>query len=120
MSETKHVDFRLPEHVAKKLTAAEEANEAAKHFSNISIEYDPLSPENLPDRVNYTLNHAPCQGHPDLPDWLLYQQLKARRATGGVDGDIPPKIVKQCLPELIKPMGILLRKSFEQKFVIGN
>ena len=53
-----------------------------------------------------------CCDHPELPDYKLYHHLQSRKVTGGVEGDLPPVVMKELMVELVKPIGIIYRHAF--------
>ena len=106
MSEKDISTYRLPCNVERQLTAIEECQEAAVYFSKISNNFAPLKVEELPDRVQNTLNYAPCTEHPELNDYQIYYYLLSHKVTTGVLGDLPPTIMKELLVELVRPVGI--------------
>ena len=67
---------RLPDHVDKDLSPTQECNEIAKFFSSIAGEYKPLDLNRLPLRVREALLCAPCQGHPIIEDFEVYDTLR--------------------------------------------
>ena len=98
----------LPEHLMAGLTRLEQAEDYAKHISSISREYVPLSRAKLPERVSHALDHAVCRGQKDHE---VYKVLKERKVTGGVLGDLDPRVLKECLPELVHPVACLYREA---------
>ena len=103
----------LPEHLAAGLTRQQQAEDYAEHISKISREYVPLSRARLPDRVAHALDNALCQGHPSLPEHEVFKILSERKLTGGVEGDLDPRVVKECLVELAHPVGCVYREAVE-------
>ena len=87
----------LPEHLAAGLTSQEQVEDYADHISKINREYTPLSCAIIPERVAYPLDNDCCKDHPSLEDHEVFNLLKARKVTGGVDGDLDPRVVKACL-----------------------
>ena len=104
----------LPEHREAGLTRQQQAEDYAAHISSISREYVPLSRARLPDRVAHALDNALCQGHPSLPEHEVFKVLSERKLTGGVEGDLDPRIVRDCLVELAYPVGCIYRTAVEQ------
>ena len=107
---TKHGGV-LPAHLAAGLSRTEQAEEYALHISKISRQYVPLVRAVLPDRVSHALEGDACCGHPDIEDHEVYGILKERKITGGVDGDLEPRVVKECLPELVHPIACVFREA---------
>ena len=95
----------LPEHQAAGLTREQQAEDFAVHISAISREYIPMSQAILPDRVASALELEPCANHPPLDDHIVYEILRKRKLTGGVEGDLDPRVVKSCLVELVEPIA---------------
>ena len=95
----------LPEHLSAGLSRQEQAEDFASHISLISREYVPLTRAKLPERLQYAFDNALCHGHPDLPDHAIYNILKERKVTTGVEGDLDPRVVKERLVELVHPNG---------------
>ena len=113
LSEAPKSEIRLPEHVEAGLTDLEQCEDVAAFISKISREYSPLSVENLPDRVVNGLVNCPCSGHPALEDYKIYEIMKNRKLTSGVEGDIHPDIMRDCMTELAHPVGVILRDAVE-------
>ena len=55
----------------------------------------------------------PCTGHPDLDDHVIFNILKERKLTGGVAGDLDPRIVRDCLVELVPPLAEVYREAVD-------
>ena len=104
-------DVVLPEHLEAGLSPEQQANDIASFISKISREYLPLHDKNLPHRVVAGLSNSPCCGHPTLQDHEVYELMKARKITGGVDEDLHPVIVKEYLPELAHSVGVVLHEA---------
>ena len=47
-----------------------------------------------------------------LLSWI-FKVLGERKVTGGVDGDLDPRIVKKCLVELVHPVACVYRDAVE-------
>ena len=101
----------LPEHLAAGLTRKQQADDYALHISRISWEYVPLARAILPHRLVQALANDPCCGHPSLEDHEVYQLLLDRKLTGGVDGDLDPRVVRACLVELSHPIACVYRSA---------
>ena len=104
----------LPEHRDAGLTRKQQAEDYAAHISKISRQYIPLSRACLPERVAHAVENAICQGHPSLPEPEVFKILSERKLTGGVEGDMDPRIVKVCLAELAYPVECVYRSAVEQ------
>ena len=101
--------FELPEHVEAGLSPQQQAEDYALHVSRISRDYVPLTRATLPDRLSLALEQNECVGHPTLEDHTVYGLLRDRKVTGGVEGDLDPRVVKSCMLELTKPMACIYR-----------
>ena len=84
----------LPEHLDKGLTRLEQAEDYAQHIGKISREYVPLSSAVLPERLQHALDNAVCSGHPSIDDCDVYKNLSERKLTGGVEGDLDPRVMR--------------------------
>ena len=99
-------DFTLPTHAELGLTAEQSAEKIADFFSSISQEFPPLNVDLLPERVRMKLTDPTefCD-RPTLTEYQVYQTiLSAKKTKGGVEGDLPSKIVKEFSPELTTPI----------------
>ena len=85
----------LPEHREAGFSRAEQAQDYALHISKISRDYVPLTRAVLPDRVQFALDNVVCQGHPLLQEHEVFKLLSERKLTGGVQGDLDPRITKE-------------------------
>ena len=99
----------LPEHSSAGLTPKQQAEDFAIHISKISREYTPIEKAILPRRLEYALTNDCCSGHPQLDDHLVYAMLVDRKITGGVSGDLDPRVVRSCLVELTHPIAEVYR-----------
>ena len=104
-------DIVLPVHAEEGLDKQQQAESFAEHISRIRRDYQPLSMERLPNRVSSALADALCSGHPECQDFQVYNCMKARKLTSGVEGDFHPTAVKNCLPELAHPLGAVFREA---------
>ena len=75
--------FDLPKHVELGLSEIESAKVIADFFSKISQEYEPLSVESLPPRVQSKLATDPCD-HPCFQEYEIYQDLLRAKKTCSV------------------------------------
>ena len=101
----------LPEDLAAGLSRQQQAEDYASHISKISREYIPLSRAVLPDRVTHALENGVCKGHPNVEDHDVYEILRGRKLTGGVAGDMDPRVVKACMVELVHPVACVYREA---------
>ena len=67
----------------------------------------------LPERVSAALANDVCGGHPSLLDHEVFEILSHRKLTGGVVGDLDPRVVKECLVELSHPLACVYRSAVE-------
>ena len=104
----------LPEHLSAGLSRLEQAEDYALHISSISREYVLLTKAKLPKRVQHALDNALCKGHPSLPDHEIFKILSERKVTAGVEGDLDPRVVKECLVELVHPIGCVYREAVDK------
>ena len=101
----------LPEHLDAGLSRQQQADDYAAHISKISRDYVPLARAVLPHRLVYALANDPCCGHPSLEDYEVFQLLSDRKLTGGVEGDLDPRVVRACLVELTHPIASVYRSA---------
>ena len=101
----------LPAHTEAGLSSQQQVEEFAKHISTISREYQPLEMDRLPARVRNTLMLSPCSEYPSCDDHEVYECLKARKLTSGVEADFHPTVVKGCMPELAHPVAVVFRDA---------
>ena len=95
------------------LSRQEQADDYAGYISRISREYTPLTRAVLPERLSYALENAVCSGHPHVDELQTYKVLSERKLTGGVDGDLDPRITKDCMVELSFPMSCVYKESLD-------
>ena len=114
--EFRHVEtspkFMLPEHAENDLSAVQIAEELAIHFSAISQQFEPLKIENLPPYVKAILQTAETdQTKPRLEEWQVYHRLcSAKKPNSSVPGDLPVKLLKEFLPEVVKPITLIYNR----------
>ena len=82
---TEHVPFK-------------DENDFANFCGAISMEYSPLSPDNLLGRVLSYLDGCDVSSHPVLHDHRVYQVLLERKVTKNCDDDLPAILLKEFLP----------------------
>ena len=103
--------FSLPEHVRLGLSAAESADRLAQKFADISQEYPPLVITELPDRIQKILKEGETQNIPYISRDCVKEKLsKADVQKGGVQGDLPTKLIKEFAHELSEPVAQIYRK----------
>ena len=101
-------NFSLPDH--QSLTAEQSANKIAQKFAEISQEYPPIKIENLPQRVQNEIKNAEKQNVPYISRQMVEDKIKKAKTTkGGVDGDLPAKLIKEFSSELAPPLSQLYR-----------
>ena len=101
-------NFSLPDH--RSLTAEQSANKIAQKFAEISQEYPPIKIENLPERVQNEIKNAKKQNIPYISRQMVEDKVrKAKTTKGGVDGDLPAKLIKEFSSELAPPLSQLYR-----------
>ena len=103
--------FTLPEYVRLGLSAAESADRLAQKFADISQEFPPLVIANLPDRIQKILKDGETQNIPYISRDMVKEKLsKADLQKGGVQGDLPTKLIKEFAHELSAPVAQIFRK----------
>ena len=101
-------NFSLPDH--QNLTAEQSANRIAQKFSEISQEYPPITVEKLPERVQTKIKNAQKHAIPYVSRQMVEEKIKKAKTTkGGVDGDLPAKLIKEFSSELAPPLAQLYR-----------
>ena len=96
--------FSLPQHLELKLSDQECADKIAAHFSAISMEFAPLSPSLLPNRVRLKLDDM--SNPPIIDEYECYERLKStKKPKSVIPGDLPSKIVKEFMVELANPLS---------------
>ena len=108
--------FELPEYVSLGLSAAQSADRLAQAFADISQEFPPLKPENLPSRTQRLLKgelNPFCkinESTPFISRQMVEEKISQAKATkGGVPGDLPTKLAKEFGPELARPAAQIFR-----------
>ena len=97
--------FTLQNHSAQNLSTEESIEQIAQYFAQISQEYPPLDPENLPQRVKEKLNSSDVSGAPILSEKDVSSQIKkSKKPKSGVPGDLPKKVTEKYYDDLAKPM----------------
>ena len=107
--------FTLPEHSEKGLTADQIAEDLAVYFSAISQEYEPVTYEKLRQSVQKKLEcAADDKSKPVLEQWEVYRKIKvAKKPNSIIPGDLPVKLVKEFVPELVKPITLIYNQITE-------
>ena len=106
-------DGVLTDHRDQGLTRQEQAEAYARHISQISRDYVPLGVAQLPERVQHALDNAICCGHPHVDEASVFKNLSERKLTGGVEGDLAPRVAKDCMVELSHPVSCLYKESLD-------
>ena len=112
--------FVLPGHEQK--SEIEIANILAEFFSQISNEYPHLKMEDLPDRVRLKLSVIDENIIPQFSTQEIYEKLRKMKIPNStVDGDLPPKVLKEIFLELSVPFTVLVNNclktcSFPDKY----
>ena len=107
--------FTLPEHIELGLSSQQSSEAIAAHFSAISQEYPALKIDMLPERVQRIL----CQPNGTQicnliePHEVCLNMKTAKKTKSTVPGDIPPKILKEFLPELAGPVSSIMNSISE-------
>ena len=90
------------------MTAAQSADRIAQKFADISQEYPPIEIANLPKRVQEKIQNAKAQSIPFVSKKMVEDKIKKAKTTkGGVEGDLPAKLIKEFGPELASPLSQL-------------
>ena len=98
--------FSLPAHKEQNLSDEECANKIAEHFAEISAEFKPLDPTQLPDRVKVKVNDD--SRPPVISEHDCYIKLRsAKKPKSVIPGDLPNTIVKEFMVELSNPVSEL-------------
>ena len=102
----------MPQHLEAGLSANQSVEKLADHFSSISQEFEPISPEKFPPWIKEKLHFgASDQTKPYLDEWQIYKGIAAAKKTKSViPGDLPVKVVKEFSPELAKPISVIFNK----------
>ena len=78
--------FTLPSHQANRLTSKQSAERIAEYFATISAEYQPLSIDKLPQRVQLRLSSK--SSPPEISELVCYEKITAaKKPQSGVPGD---------------------------------
>ena len=102
--------FTLPEHEELGLTAAQSADRIAQRFAEISQEFPPIDIESLPERTQTKISQAKKHEVPFISRQLIEKKIrKAKTTKGGVDGDLPAKLIKEFSHELAVPLSNLYK-----------
>ena len=105
--------FTLSEHLDLDLSVKESVNRIAQHFAAISQEYPPLNPSTLPPRVKSKLENLNDK-LPEIQDYVIYEKMmKVNKPKSTVPGDPPSRLIKEFMPELVKPAGVIYRNITE-------
>ena len=103
--------FLLPEYVRLGLSAADSADRLAQSFADISQEFPPLVIERLPERIQNILKDGETQSIPYISRQMVEGVLSQSDASkGGVQGDLPTRLIKEFGPELSVPVSQIFRK----------
>ena len=88
------------------------AEDIAKYFADISSHFTPIIQEQTgtPLPLACFVSEVPC--YPKEHE--LYQLLKETKKTCSVPNDLPIKIVKEYLPELITPISMIFNQSIAE------
>ena len=98
--------FSLPNHQELNLSDQECAERIAAHFSAISMEFAPLSPSLLPERVKVKLDTV--SNPPIISEYECYEKLRlTKKPKSVIPGDLPSTIVKEFMVELANPLSKL-------------
>ena len=111
----KGVNFILPEYAENNLTPSQSAEKLADYFSFISQEFEPICLEKFPPRIKELLEAGKLDTRkPVLQEWQVYLKLKkAKKPNSLVPGDLPVKLVKECVPELAAPITLIYNRITE-------
>ena len=102
--------FILPEYERLGLSAAESADRLAQSFADISQEYPPLVIANLPDHIQALLKEGETQNIPYVSRQLVEELLdQSDSSNGGVQGDLPTKLIKEFCHEISAPVAQIFR-----------
>ena len=97
-------DFQILSHATQGLTPQQSVEVIAAHFSKISQEYPPLQISSLPPNIQSALD-APDMSYAPLLDVHTVRKklIKAKKPQGIVSGDLPKKLVQNCVDLLAPP-----------------
>ena len=111
-TEPDRTPFVLPGHEHK--SDIEIANILGDYFSTISNEYPHLNIEDLPDRVKNKIHSVDISTIPEFSQQQTYEMLKKMKIPDStVDGDLPPKILKELFLELSVPFVIMINNCLK-------
>ena len=83
------------------MSAEQSANRIAQKLAEISQAYPPIKIENLPASVQIKIKNAQNQVTPYISRQMVEDKIKKAKTTkGGVDGDLPAKLIKEFSSEL--------------------
>ena len=104
--------FSLPAHIDANYTPQQSAEAIVKYFAKISQEYIPIEEDTSARWMDTQrkLNSGPCE-HPDIQEYLVYENMKTAKKTDSVPGDIPSSILKDFLPEFASPITAILKQA---------
>ena len=101
-------NFSLPSH--QNLTPKQSADKIAQKFAEISQEFPPIKIANLPVRVQSKLASTKNQQVPHISRQMVEDKIKKAKTTkGGVEGDLPAKLIKEFSSELAPPLAQLYK-----------
>ena len=101
-----NLDFILPDHMDRGLSAKESAEEIVVFFSSISQEYPPVQLDDLPSRVKNAIKDAKIEDVPDITeDQVSELFMKAKKTKTPVIGDIPCALYVSCIESLKVPIA---------------
>jgi hypothetical protein len=92
------------------LIAEQSAERIAKYFSKISQEYKPVEEDELATDLTFRLEHENCI-HPAVREEDIHHNMVKAKKTDTVLGDIPARILKEFLPELVLPITAIIREA---------
>ena len=96
----------MPSH--QDLTPKQSANKIAQKFAEISQEFPPIKVANLPERVQSKIASTKNQLVPHISRQMVEDKIrKAKTTKGGVEGDLPAKLIKEFSSELAPPLAQL-------------
>ena len=107
--------FVLSSHASLNLNAQEAADKIASHFAAVSMEYEPLNINSLPQHVKDQLigihSSSTCPRISEVEIWNVLNESKGGKSC--IPGDLPPKIVKEFSAELAFPLSVLFNNIIQ-------
>ena len=104
--------FSVQSYVDAGLSAKQSAEKFVTFFSQIRQEYTPIQ-EDISSpwmEVDRKLSLEPCI-HPDVEEYVIYENMKQAKKTDSVPGDIPASILKEFLPEFTTPVTAIIKEA---------